>query len=71
MHDLLHGRLLDALGHNAALVATLPLLGLQWGVGRWMQRPLGHDNRVVWAWAAALMAWGIARNLPGLEALAP
>lgn len=71
VHDLLHGRLLEAFGHNAALVAGLPLLGLQWGAGRWLGCPSGHDNRVVWAWAIGLAVWGIARNLPGLEALAP
>ncbi|MBK8500480.1 MAG: DUF2752 domain-containing protein [Flavobacteriales bacterium] len=71
LHDLLHGRLGDAFGHNAALICAGPLLGLQWGIGRWRGRPLGHDNRVVFAWAAALLAWGVLRNLHGLEVLAP
>lgn len=71
VHDLLHGRLLEALGHNAALVAALPLLGLQWGLSRWMRRPWWADNRVVWAWAIGLVAWGVARNLPGFGALVP
>ena len=71
LHDLLHGRLAEAFGHNAALVCTIPLLGLQWGLGRWSGKPLGHDNRVVYGWAIALIAWGLVRNLPGMEALAP
>ena len=71
LHDLLHGRVAEAFGHNAALVGTIPLLGLQWGVGRWRGTPLGQDNRVVYGWAIALIAWGIVRNLPGMEMLAP
>lgn len=71
MHDLLHGRVAEAWGHNPALVAALPLLGLQWGLSRWTRRPWGADNRVVWAWAIGLVAWGVARNLPGFEALVP
>ncbi len=70
MHDLLHGRLSEAFGHNAALVCTLPLLGIQWGLGRWRGKPLSTDNRVVWAWALALVAWGVVRNMPGMGVLA-
>ncbi|MBP7408866.1 MAG: DUF2752 domain-containing protein [Flavobacteriales bacterium] len=70
MHDLFHGRLCEALGHNAALVCCIPLLGAQWAVGRWRGLSLGTDNRVVYGWAIALVAWGIVRNLPGLEVLA-
>ena len=71
VHDLLHGRLGEALGHNAALVVSAPLLGLQWAFGRWCGRSPAHDNRVVWAWGFGLVAWGVVRNLPGLEVLAP
>lgn len=71
MHDALHLRMAEAFGHNAALVCALPLLAVQWGVGRLRGKALARDNRVVWAWAAALIAWGVVRNLPGMEALAP
>lgn len=71
IHDLLHGRLLAGFGHNALLVMALPLLGLQWAVGRWRGRSLTSDNRVVAAWGIAIMAWWILRNLPGFETLAP
>lgn len=71
VHDLLHGSIAEAASHNAALVISIPLLGLQWGIGSWRRAPLTHDNRVVWAWGVGLVAWSIARNLPGLEMLAP
>ncbi len=71
LHDLLHARPGEAFGHNAALVCALPLLAMQWGMGRWCGKSPAHDNRVVWAWAIALIGWGVVRNLPGLEALAP
>lgn len=71
MHDLLHGRPGEAIGHNAALVASIPLLGIQWAIGRWWGRSPAHDNRVVLAWGVALIAWGVVRNLPGFEVLAP
>jgi len=71
IHDLLHGRFEEAFGHNAALVCALPLLGLQWAVSCLTGRSPAHDNRVVLAWAVGLVAWGVVRNLPGLEALAP
>jgi len=71
MHDLLHGRVVAALDDNAVLVATIPLLGLQWGFGQWRGRSLTHDNRVVLAWGIGLVAWGVVRNLPGFEVLAP
>lgn len=71
LHDLLHGRLAEAFGHNAAMVLSIPLLGAQWGIGRWRGKALATDNRVVHAWGIALVCWGVLRNLPGMEALAP
>ncbi|MBL7956649.1 MAG: DUF2752 domain-containing protein [Flavobacteriales bacterium] len=71
VHDLLHLRIGEALGHNAALVLALPALTAQWTWKRFTNLDPARDNRVVWAWAIALVAWGVARNLPGLEALAP
>jgi hypothetical protein len=65
LHDLMHGRVGEAFGHNAALVVALPLLGLQWGLHRlgWAAQPLAADNRVVLGWALAVVAWGVLRNL--------
>lgn len=67
MHDLLHGRIGEAFGHNAALVCAIPILGLQWGSTRlWPdRRPWYADNRIVIGWAVALVGWGVARNLFG------
>lgn len=70
LHDLLHGRIGEAFGHNAALVGAMPLLAIQWALGRWRGSSPGTDNRVVYGWAIALVAWGILRNIPGMEALA-
>lgn len=71
LHDLLHLRIGEAFSHNAALVLAVPALLGQWAWKGWTKRDPASDNRVVWAWACALVAWGVARNLPGLEALAP
>jgi hypothetical protein len=71
VHDLLHLRMGEAFGHNAALVLAVPVLGAQWAWKRWMHRDPAGDNRVVWAWGGGLMLWGVLRNLPGLEALSP
>jgi hypothetical protein len=66
IHDLMHLRIGEAFGHNALLVLSLPLLGLQWG---WSQlfpsaKPLSARNWVVLAWAILAVGWGILRNLP-------
>ncbi|MEO8591517.1 MAG: DUF2752 domain-containing protein [Flavobacteriales bacterium] len=65
LHDLLHGRVGEAFGHNAALVCAIPILGLQWGASRFRPRdqPWSADNRVVIGWAVALVGWGVLRNL--------
>lgn len=65
MHDLLHGRVAEAFGHNAALVCAIPVLGLQWGASRLRpdRKPWHADNRVVIGWAVALVGWGVLRNL--------
>lgn len=71
VHDLLHARVAEAFSHNAALVAAIPLLGLQWAWARRRDMRPGEDNRLVWAWGTGLMCWWVLRNLPGMEALAP
>ena len=65
LHDLLHGRLGEALGHNGLLVMSVPLLGVQWGWSRWMspERPLHTRNAVVYGWALLCVGFGIGRNL--------
>lgn len=74
LHDLLHGRLLEALGHNAMFVLVLPLavvftfgvlLNPRWSrtLPRWV--PLGA--------LIVLAVWTVARNVPfwPLSVLAP
>jgi hypothetical protein len=70
MHDLMHGRVLEALDHNAfgvvlvlivsALFARLLLKALcqnVWEAPRWPR----HSALVL---LVASLAWGVARNLP-------
>jgi len=64
-------RIGEAFNYNPALVVIVPLLGLQWGLGRIRRVSFANDNRVVWAWGIALLGWGILRNLPGMDRLAP
>ncbi len=66
-HDLLHLRLGEAWEHNAALVAALPLLGLQVFLGRGRPWYSGSGQRMVLAWTFAVIAWGVVRNIPGFE----
>ncbi|MBK9761215.1 MAG: DUF2752 domain-containing protein [Flavobacteriales bacterium] len=64
LHDLLHGRFGDAFGHNALLVVSIPLLVLQWVVGRFLAgRALDTNNYVVYGWLVLVVGWWIARNL--------
>lgn len=65
MHDLMHGRFLEAFHHNAALVTALPLLGLQWSVPRILRSPRRFDqnNAIVLMWLIGILAWGVLRNL--------
>jgi len=75
LHALVHFDPVRAFAMNALLVASLPLLAamaLQGITGRALLPAavarLAFDGR---AWIAALLVFGIARNLPGLEMLAP
>lgn len=65
MHDLLHLNVSGAYGHNALLVLSIPLLFAQWAIGRWggLPRPLSAYNAVVFTWLAAVVGWGIGRNI--------
>lgn len=71
-HDLLHGDLAAALSACAPLVVLLPLLAYGWVTLLVPSLPgIDHIRRRWWfAAIAALVAYGVARNLPG-SALAP
>lgn len=77
-HALLHGDIAAAFGFNLFFPLFLGAIALGWIA--WMRRSLGRPPRVplalmpVWVPAAlgtALVVFGVARNLPGLRALAP
>lgn len=70
MHQLLHGHLLVALKFNALAVLALPL------VGAWLWREhfrAGVRHRGGWVWlaCAALVVFGVLRNLPAFAWLRP
>lgn len=65
LHDILHLRIQAAFDHNALLVLSVPLMFLQWLVGRWAgptKRP-SSNNIVVFAWFFLILSWTILRNL--------
>lgn len=66
VHDLLHLRIGEAAGHNALLVLSIPLLGLQFGYSLAfpLAKPLAARNGVVWGWAFLAVGWAVIRNLP-------
>lgn len=69
-HQLLHGHVLTALHLNALAVASAPLL-IWW---LWRERVRGGVRlRARWVWwlLGVLVAFGVARNLPGFGWLAP
>ncbi|QNP42102.1 DUF2752 domain-containing protein [Lysobacter terrestris] len=75
LHALVHFDLWRAVAMNALVVLSLPLLALMALQGamqrRWLPSAVQRtvfDGR--W-WIGALLVFGIARNLPGLEWLAP
>ena len=75
LHALVHFDLVRAFAMNAVLVSSLPLLAamaLQ-GVAQRALLPaavsrVAFNGRV---WIGVLLVFGVARNLPGLEWLAP
>jgi hypothetical protein len=77
VHHALHGRWREALRFNPVMIAFgLPVLACYLaGLAITACGTAGSRNRCPrwtgWAALAALIAWGIARNLPGLEALTP
>ncbi len=73
VHDLTRGELAAALSSNVVLVVALPLLALAWVAwmtARWRGRSLGTSRQQLVAGVAlatVLLAFGVLRNLPGLE----
>jgi len=68
---LLHGHLAQALRWNPVILVTLGVLA--WGLAAWAYPALRVRVPVRLAWWAAglLVAFAVARNLPGLAVLAP
>ena len=76
IHALAHGDVLDAVGLNVLMVATVPVLAFLWL--RWMRRcrtgaprPQPVPAFVLWSFAALVVAFAVVRNLPFGSALAP
>lgn len=76
VHALAHGDVVSALGRNPLTTLAVPLLVVLWM--RWLARSAhGRPTRrlpsaaLVWTVGAVLLAFGIARNLPGGAWLAP
>jgi hypothetical protein len=78
---LLHGDLAGAARHNALFLPALALLAARWlhlaapswtaRLPRWVRQPTTVPPAAVATLAAVVVAFGVARNLPGLELLAP
>ncbi len=76
LHALAHGDLREALARNPLMVVTVPALVLWWGA--WLVRSVRARPRrwvapawTIWALLVVVVAYGVARNLPGAEFLAP
>jgi hypothetical protein len=78
---LLHGDAAGAARHNALFLPALVLLAARWlhlaapawtaRLPGWLRQPATVPPAAVAGLAAAVVAFGVARNLPGLELLAP
>lgn len=62
IHALLHGRVADAWGYNAALFVAVPLIIIYMWSPRRMERVL-YAPATLWTIAAATAAWWVFRNL--------
>lgn len=76
MHALAHGDVREALARNPLMVVTVPVLLVWWGA--WLVRLVrGRPRRwlapawTIWALLAVIVAFTVARNLPGAQFLAP
>ena len=77
VHHLVHGRIATAFRCNALFVSLLPVAAwyltrfvIRRFTGRQLPAPFHHH---VWPWILAVLvvAFGVVRNLPGLEWLRP
>lgn len=74
---LLRGDMAAAWDHNPALMLLGPALALLLGkmgagyVRTGRTQPTRGERAAVWVLAALLLAFGVLRNLPGFQALAP
>ena len=77
VHDLLHGDLQGALARNPAAVLAVPYLAVAvvgWGLratGRPAPRSTSLTPWLLWTLLAGILAFGVARNLPGMSWLSP
>ena len=76
-HDLLHGDVAGALARNPLAVLALPYLVV--AAWAWVRKELGHTPRsstslppwTMWAILALVLAYWVARNVPGWTWLSP
>lgn len=75
VHDLAHADLVGAWAHNQLLVVAVPLMVAAWvrwlGVTRGWWRPGPLPTWIPWVALAALVVFGILRNVSALADLAP
>lgn len=77
LHALTRGDIGAALGLNALFVVLLPMaaaLWVRWAVRSWQGRPFAEKAphpAIVWAFLALLISYGVVRNLPFGQFLAP
>lgn len=76
VHALAHGDVVSALGRNPLTTLAVPLLVVLWV--RWLAGSVhGRADRrlpsaaLVWTVGAVILAFGVARNVPGGAWLAP
>ena len=73
VHDVMHGRLLDALDRNLLVALALPAAVVVWV--RWTRRAAsGAPRRTLPAWTAyalvaAILTFGVLRDVPGVPFL--
>ena len=77
VHDLLHGDLMGAVARNPMAVLALPYLLLAWLAwilriaGRPTPRSTSLPTWVLWVLLAAVVTFGVLRNVPGWTWLSP
>jgi hypothetical protein len=76
VHALTHGDLATAVQRNALAVAAVPYLDAAWVA--WLGRSVGRNRSrrvappaALWGVLAFIVAFGVARNLPPTDWLAP